>query len=211
MPTYKNLTDEARSNAQSGISADDSRLDDLYLEQKLNTTRAATIAKYMGAGARPNPQWIQWVDISAVDRDVDCKVVSFECPSPIFINGKSDGFIYVGHANGLKPFIRLSKGRVTLAMHSVIKNSDEIYWDYETGLQGNEVLKIYNNPALEFIKVGIIANDPRLVPGFRQDTDSFPVDSSLHNEIIQRITQELLGVERMPQDRISDGQDRPTV
>jgi hypothetical protein len=38
----------------------------------------------------------------------------------------------------------------------------------------------------------------------------YPIDASLHNEVILRATEELLKELRMPADQISDGADKPT-
>lgn len=211
MPTYAEIVDEIRSNAQSGISADDSRLDDLYLESKLDTTRAAAIAKYINAGGRINSAWVQEVNLDMVDVDKECKLVTFECPTVLFTNGKSDGFVYVGKVNGMKPFIRVNKEIVSLALHSKVQATSDILWDFRVGLQNRSFISCYNNPRLEQIMVRGIFNKPSEVPGFRKDTDMYPIDESLRNEVIQRITEELLrGPLRVQPDYISDGADKPT-
>jgi hypothetical protein len=210
MPTIKNIVDELRANVQGGYSADDSRLDELYLRQKINTARAAVIAKYINTGGRINSAWVQQVDINQIDRDEECSIVTFECPTVIYTNGRNDGFVYVGHNNGLKPFIRVSKERVTLAQHSLMQTSKEILWDFRVGLQNKAFINCYGNRRLEYIMIRAIFNDPLEVPGYREDTDMYPIDASLHNEMIQRATEELLKELRVQPDHISDGADKPT-
>ncbi len=210
MPTLKQDVDELRSNVQAGVSIDDSRLDDLYLEQKLNTTRAAVIAKYINSGSMINSAWTQKLDLDPTERDEECRIVTFECPTVIHGDGRGDGFTYVGHTNGLKPFIRLSKERVSLAMHSAIKNSTEIYWEFLRELQDRTIVRIHNNFKLEFLTIKAVFNDPREVRGYRKDTDMYPMDATLHNEVMARCSQELIQeLLRAGVDRVSDGSDKP--
>ncbi len=210
MPTLPEIVAEVRANVQGGVSIDDSRLDELFLEQKINSTRAAVIAKYINAGSRINSAWVQECDLTQMDRDEECKIVTFDCPSIIHTNGRHDGFVYVGHVGGMKPFSRVSKERVTLAQHSSIQGTKEILWDFRFGLQNRAFINCYNNARLENILIRGIFNDPREVPGYRKDTDHYPMDSTIHNEVIQRVSAELLpALMRIRPDLISDGQDKP--
>lgn len=211
MPTKQEIIDEIRSNAQSGISSDDSRLDDLYLGQKLDDVRAAVIAKYVNNGGRINSAWVQQLEISSIDIDEECRLVTFQCPTVIFTNGKNDGFVYVGRNDGMKPFIRVNSERVSLAMHSRVQSTSDILWDFRRGLNNLTFITCYNNHRLRKIMVRAIFNIPSEVPGYREDVDMYPIDSSLKNEIIQRVSEDLLrGPMRVNPDFVSDGADKPT-
>ena len=206
------IVDEIKKDISGGVSNDDSRFDDLYLEGKIHSARAVIIANYLQKGLEwINDSWVQTLDLNYVDRDKTCDVVSFECPSAITIDMHNDGFIYVGHANGVKPFIRARRSFTTLTMHSVFKNSKQIIWDWKNLELNKQSLLIYNNSKLEFLQVRAIFNVPTLVPGFRKDTDWYPVDSNLRRDIVEMVTMDMLRKNRNAPDYISDSQDKPTT
>ena len=144
------IVDEVKKDLSAGVSTDDSRFDDLYLEQKIHAARAVLIGNRMMGGIRLiNDSWVQTVDTDFVDRDKDCGTVFFECPSPISVSSHEDGFVYVGHANGIKPFIRSRKsGFTTLTMHSVFARSKQVFWDWKQLEQNKSQILIYNNSKL---------------------------------------------------------------
>jgi hypothetical protein len=206
------IVDEIKKDISGGISNDDSRFDDLYLESKIHSARAVIISNYLQKGLEwINDSWVQTLDLNYVDRDVSCGVVSFECPSVITIDMHNDGFIYVGHQNGIKPFIRARKSFTTLTMHRVFKNSSQVMWDWKNLELNKQSLLIYNNSKLEYIQVRAIFNTPTLVPGFRKDVDWYPVDSNLKKDIVEMVTMDMLRKNKTAPDYISDSQDKPTL
>lgn len=206
----RELVSDVRSAVQNGISADDSRFDALFIENKIHNARAIIISNYLSMGRSPNSIWIQEIDHDVLERDEECGVVYFECPSVITVDATQDGFIYVGHKNGMQPFTRIVQGRSNLGRHSRLKNVSEILWEYSFGLQGRSTIACYKNPRLENLKTKGIFNDPTLVPNFRKDLDEYPVDRNVARDIIEMIAMDLLRGSRVPTDYVSDGADKPT-
>lgn len=206
------IVDEIKKDIGSGISTDEARFDDLYIENKIHSARAILISNRMMGGIRfINDSWVQTIDTDFVTRDKDCGTVYFTCPSPISVSSHEDGFVYVGHANGIKPFIRSRKnGFTTLTMHSLFQKSQQVFWDWKQLEQNKAQILIYNNSKLEFIQIRGMFNDPTEVPGFRKDTDDYPVDATLRKEIVEMVSIDLLKKIRVAPDYISDSQDKPS-
>lgn len=206
------IVDEIKKDLGNGVSSDESRFDDLYIETKIHGARAAVISNYLQKGMDwLNDSWVQTVDLDYVDRDVDCGTVSFSCPSVITIDGHADGFVYVGHVNGIKPFIRARNSYTTLTMHRAFKNSSNLFWDWKNLELNKQAILVYNNHRLEFIQVRGVFNNPVEVPGFRKDTDWYPVDALIKRDLVEMVTLDLLRKGRVTPDYISDSQDKPTV
>jgi hypothetical protein len=193
MILLKEIVEEIRNDLNSGMGYNDSRWDTEYLEGKVHSARSAIITNYVvKLGKFINDAWVQTLDLSFVERDKDCDIVTFECPNVTSFDGQNDGFVYVGHANGFKPFPRLRKGFTTLTRHSIFRHKTEVMWDYKHLEQGRMLLSFYNNPKLEYIMVRAIFNNPVTIPNFNKDTDHYPVDASLRKDIVDMITQDLI-------------------
>lgn len=214
MSTLSQIVDVVRRDLQSGINADESKLDDLYLERKIHQARAIIIQTFISKGRDYiNDAWLQELDIDQVERDLDCGAVDFECPTVISTDSQIDGFVYVGHINGIKPFIRHRGSYSGLTMHSVFRSriKKDITWEFLVTLQNRSLIRCFGNPKLEKIKVQAIFNDPTEVPGYRKDTDRYPVDSTVERELIELVTTSLFSKLRMPADLISNSQDKPQL
>lgn len=207
------IIDEIKKGLGNGVSADESRFENLFIENKIAGARAVIISNYLNRGGIDwlNESWVQTVDMDYVERDVECNVVKFECPSVITLDSHNDGFIYVGHVSGLKPFLRLRKSFTTLTMHSVFKNSKQVFWDFQNGELGKQQIHIHNNFRLEKLKVRGVFNNPSDVPGFRKDVDLYPVDANVKKDIVEMVVLDLLKGSRVAPDYISDSQDKPTT
>lgn len=189
----KQIVDEIKSDLLGGMTYNETRFDDEYIEFKIHAARATIIMNYMmKTGKFINDAWVQTLDIRFEDTDNDCDVRTFECPNVISLDGQNDGFIYVGHANGVKPFTRIRKGFTTLTRHSVFKNKTEIMWDYKHLTQGTNVLQFYNAKRLTYIMVRGMFNNPTTIPNFDKDADHYPVDESLKKDIVEMITMDML-------------------
>jgi len=102
------IVDEIKSDLHSGMTYNDSRFDDEYIENKIHAARATIIMNYMmKTGKFINDAWVQTLDIRFEAIDTDCDTRTFECPNVISLDGQADGFIYVGHVSGTKPFVRI--------------------------------------------------------------------------------------------------------
>jgi hypothetical protein len=165
----------------------------MYIESKIHSARAAIVSDYWKKNGRfINDSWVQTLDISFQEREKDCDVVSFECPNVIDFDFQNDGFIYVGHVNGFKPFPRMRKGYNTLTMHSLFSKKKGVMWDYKHLEQGKNVLMFYNNPRLEQVMVRAIFNNPTTIPNFDKSKDHYPVDAQLKKNIVDVVSADLL-------------------
>ena len=186
------IVDEIKSDLLGGMTYNETRFDDEYIEVKIHAARAHLIAAYLKKfGKFINDAWVQTLDISFEDRDKNCEYVTFECPNVISTDGMNDGFVYVGNANGLKPFTRIRKGFTTLPRHSIFLRKKDIMWDFKHLDQNRLVLQFYNNSKLEYIMVRAMFNNPTTIPNFNKDTDHYPVDENLKHDIIQLVTQDM--------------------
>jgi hypothetical protein len=193
------IVEEIRSDLNSGMGYNDSRFDDEYLETKIHSARATLIGQYMiKVGKFINDAWVQTLDISFETREKNCTVISFECPNVISVDGQNDGFVYVGHANGLKPFVRIRKGYSTLTRHSLFLKKKEIMWDYKHLEQNTMVLQFYNNTHLTYVMVRAMFNNPTTIPNFDKTIDHYPVDSNLKREIVDLVTGDLIRKTQRP-------------
>jgi hypothetical protein len=189
----KEIVDEIKSDLLGGMTYNESRFDDEYIETKIHAARATLIMNYMmKTGKFINDSWVQTLDIRFEDIDDGCDVRTFECPNVISLDGQNDGFIYVGHVSGLKPFVRIRKGFTTLTRHSVFRSKIEIMWDYKHLTQGSNVLQFYNAKRLTYIMVRAMFNNPVTIPNFDKIIDHYPVDEGLKKDIVEMVTLDLL-------------------
>lgn len=193
------IVEEIRSDLNSGMGYNDSRFDDEYLETKIHNARATLIGQYMiKIGKFINDAWVQTLDISFETREKDCAVITFECPNVISVDAHNDGFVYVGHADGLKPFVRIRKGYSTLTRHSLFAKKTEVMWDYKHLEQNAMVLQFYNNTRLTYVMVRAMFNNPTTIPNFDKTIDHYPVDSNLKREIVELVTGDLIRKTQRP-------------
>lgn len=193
------IVEEIRSDLTSGMGYNDTRYDTLYLEGKVHAARAALIMQSaIKVGRMVNDAWIQTLDISFSERERDCDVVTFECPNVITLDSQGDGFMYVGHVNGMKPFPRIRKSFMTLTRHSLFSKKKEIMWDYKHLDQNRMLLQFYNNPKLEHVMVRAMFNNPTTIPNFDKSVDHYPVDAGLRAQIVQFVTADLIRKTQRP-------------
>jgi len=193
------IVEEIRSDLNSGMGYNDSRWDDQYLETKIHNARATLIGQYMiKVGKFINDAWVQTLDISFETREKDCAVITFECPNVISVDGQNDGFVYVGHTDGLKPFVRIRKGYSTLTRHSLFAKKKEVMWDYKHLEQNAMVLQFFNNTHLVYVMVRAMFNNPTTTPNFDKTIDHYPVDSNLKREIVELVTGDLMRKTQRP-------------
>ncbi len=201
------IVDEIKSDLASGMTYNDIRYDDEYIESKIHAARATLITNYMmKTGKFINDAWVQTLDIRFEAIDDDCDVRTFECPNVISLDGQNDGFIYVGHANGLKPFVRIRKGFTTLTRHSLFSKKTEIMWDFKHLTQGTTVLQFYNDNRLQYVTVRAMFNNPTTIPNFDKELDHYPVDENLKKDVVEMITLDLLRKTRVPVEANNDNQ-----
>jgi hypothetical protein len=193
------IVSEIKNDLNSGMNYNDSRWDDEYIEAKIHNARATLIGQYMmKLGKFINDSWVQTLDLRFANREKDGNIVTFECPDVISIDGQSDGFVYVGHVNGFKPFLRIRKGYSTLTRHSLFARKKDIMWDYKHMEQNKALLYFYNNNDLTYITVRALFNNPTQIPNFDKEVDHYPVDANLKREIIELVTADLMRKTQRP-------------
>jgi len=201
------IVDEIKSDLHSGMTYNDSRFDDEYIENKIHGARATLIMNYMmKSGKFINDAWIQTLDMRFSEDEKDCEVKTFECPNVISLDGQADGFIYVGHSDGLKPFVRIRKGFTTLTRHSLFGKKTEVMWDYKHMTQGTNVLQFYNAKHLSYLMVRAMFNNPTTIPNYDKELDHYPVDENLKKDIVEMITLDLIRKTRVPVEPNNDNQ-----
>jgi hypothetical protein len=211
MSTLREITQRIISNVSGGITTDEVRFDDAFIESKIHTARASILsAGYKQPYSdRINEACVQAISVEILDDDIqaDCDVVRFPCPSVIRLDDRQDGFIYVGHINQQKPFIRLRSNFTALSMHSIFQKEKEVVWDYIVDYDGYSYINVYKNTKLRKLLVRAIFNDPTDVPNYRIDVDQYPIDAAMENEIVEAISTDLLRKTVRVADAISDSQD----
>jgi hypothetical protein len=199
MILLKEIVEEIKNDLNSGMSYNDVRWDDEYIESKIHNARATLIGQYMiKVGKFINDSWVQTLDISFQDFEKDCDFVTFECPNVISVDGQNDGFVYVGHFNGMKPFPRIRKGYTTLTRHSIFLKKKDIMWDFKHMEQNRMLLYFYNTNKLQYITVRAMFNNPTTIPNFDKTSDHYPVDSNLKREIVELVTADLIRKTQRP-------------
>lgn len=186
------IVDEIKSDLLSGMTYNETRFDDEYIETKIHAARAHLISSYLiKLGKFINDAWVQTIDIRFSETEKGCDVITFECPNVITTDGQNDGFVYVGHANGVKPFVRVRKGFSALTRHSLFSKKKEIMWDFKHLSQGKVNLIFYNNTRLEYVQIRGMFNNPTTIPNFDKALDHYPVDMNLKHDIVEYVTGDL--------------------
>jgi len=205
----RKIVDEIRSNVQSYISSDDSRIQDLMLEEKIHSARAAILGNYFMSQQTLGSENIQQIDLDFVEREVVDNTVQYDIPAAIDLGPDGDGITHVGCRKGNKKFMRINNDRGHIHRHSVLKNLAVVKWDYKVGPQGRGYITFYNNDRLESPIIRGVFADPTSVLGFRKDVDNYPASRKVIRDIVEMITIDLTKGSRIPTDRVSDGSDKP--
>lgn len=211
MSTLNEIVHRILSNVSGGFTTDEVRFDSLYIESKIHTARASILS----ASARQpmfdriNEACVQAYSVELLETQVEanCDVVKFPCPTVIRLDDRHDGFVYVGHVNAQKPFIRIRSNYTALSMHSLFQKEKEIVWDYQADYDGRFYIHIYKNPKQRKLLVKGFFNDPTEVPNYRRDVDQYPIDATLENDIVTNVSTELLRQMVRTGDIISDSLD----
>lgn len=210
MSTLKEIVDKIKSNVESGFTTDESRLDDLYVENKIHSARGMILSNLVRSGMRDriNESFVQAINPDLLEYDEECEMVTFECPSIIHLDDRHDGFVYVGHVSGMKPFIRVRSNYIALSMHSLYQKEKQIVWDFVVNVTGSYDINIYKNHRLRKILIKAIFNNPTTIPNYRKDVDQYPLDAVTENEVVEMVSVDLLKkITMVAPDYVSDSQN----
>lgn len=211
MSTLKEIVHRITSNVNGGNTTDEMRYDSLYIESKIHTARASILSAMSRQPMfdRINEACVQVYSVELLEENVeaDCDVVRFPCPTVIRLDDRHDGFVYVGHVNGQKPFIRVRSNYTALSMHSIFQKEKGIVWDYQADYDGKFYINVYKNTKQRKLLVKALFNDPTEVPNYRPDVDQYPIDATLENDIVTSISNDLLKQMVRTPDVTSDSLD----
>lgn len=211
MSTLKEIVHRITSNVNGGNTTDEMRYDSLYIESKIHTARASILSAMSRQPMfdRINEACVQVYSVELLEEDVeaDCDVVRFPCPTVIRLDDRHDGFVYVGHVNGQKPFIRVRSNYTALSMHSIFQKEKGVVWDYQADYDGKFYINVYKNTKQRKLLVKALFNDPTEVPNYRPDVDQYPIDATLENDIVTTISNDLLKQMVRTPDVTSDSLD----
>jgi hypothetical protein len=211
MSTLTEIVHRITSNVSGGITTDEMRFDSLYIESKIHNARASILSASSRQPMfdRINEACVQAYSVELLEEEVepDCDVVRFPCPTVIRLDDRHDGFVYVGHVNGQKPFIRIRSNYTALSMHSLFHKEKGIVWDFQADYDGKFYIHIYKNPKQRKLLVKGLFNNPTQVPNYRVDVDQYPIDATLENDIVNAVSTELLSQMVRTADVVSDSLD----
>lgn len=211
MSTLTEIVHRITSNVNGGNTTDEMRFDSLYIESKIHTARASILSAMSRQPMfdRINEACVQVYSVELLEEDAeaDCDVVRFPCPTVIRLDDRHDGFIYVGHVNGQKPFLRIRSSYTALSMHSIFQKEKGVAWDYVADYDGKFYIQVYKNPKQRKLLIRALFNDPTEVPNYRPDVDQYPIDATLENDIVNTITNDLLKQMVRTSDVVSDSLD----
>lgn len=211
MSTLPEIVHRITSNVNGGNTTDEMRYDSLYIESRIHIARASILSATSRQPMfdRINEACVQAYSVELLEAEVeaDCDVVRFPCPTVIRLDDRHDGFVYVGHVNGQKPFLRIRSNYTALSMHSIFQKEKGIAWDYQADYDGKFYINVYKNPKQRKLLVKALFNDPTQVPNYRPDIDQYPIDAALENDIVTAITNDLLRQMVRTADVVSDSLD----
>ncbi len=211
MSTLPEIVHRITSNVNGGNTTDEMRYDSLYIESRIHIARASILSATSRQPMfdRINEACVQAYSVELLEAEVeaDCDVVRFPCPTVIRLDDRHDGFVYVGHVNGQKPFVRIRSNYTALSMHSIFQKEKGIAWDYQADYDGKFYINVYKNPKQRKLLVKALFNDPTQVPNYRPDVDQYPIDAALENDIVTAITNDLLRQMVRTADVVSDSLD----
>jgi hypothetical protein len=211
MSTLPEIVHRITSNVNGGNTTDEMRYDSLYIESRIHIARASILSATSRQPMfdRINEACVQAYSVELLEAEVeaDCDVVRFPCPTVIRLDDRHDGFVYVGHVNGQKPFLRIRSNYTALSMHSIFQKEKGIAWDYQADYDGKFYINVYKNPKQRKLLVKALFNDPTQVPNYRPDVDQYPIDAALENDIVTAITNDLLRQMVRTADVVSDSLD----
>ncbi len=211
MSTLREIVHRILSNIGGGNTTDETRFDEPYIESEIHTARASILSALtkQSLSDRINEACVQAYSVELLEAQVEagCDVVKFPCPTVIRLDDRHDGFVYDGHVNSQKPFMRIRSNYTALSMHSMFQKEKGIVWDYQVDYDGKFYIHIYKNPKFRKLLVKALFNDPTKVPNYRTDIDQYPIDAAMENDIVEQISVELMRKMVRTADVISDSLD----
>lgn len=175
------VTEEIIRADNGGIITDENRADQDYMEALVGQGRAMAILQQFTKTHRLSPNWTLR-HICEYDQDfqetVDfVKFVKFAVPPVVTLDGKSDGFSYVGTQNGMKQYRKVTT-RATYVnnnLHRFTKQGEGEKYFYTDG-----AIEVYGN---EFLTEGPLCDavwaNPADANQYNKLYDNYPISLDL--------------------------------
>jgi hypothetical protein len=205
MPKLKEIADEIIRAKEGGISVDESKYDLAYLYSLIHQARAQAIFMQWQKVKRINVAWTQRFDCTFVPdlQDNDC-CVKFECPAPITLDNKMDGFLYIGSIDWNCAY-RKVESRAKLASFEKYRYTKGNNFLAKV-IYSDGFIEVWGNTFIEELAVDGIFADPTKVSNFNVDYDEYPIDPSLLEQMKVLLFNQDLKLIQGPIDVKSDSQ-----
>lgn len=178
--TLDTLIDISIGQIRAGISSNEDSISRQQVEMQIHLGRNVIIAnkiKDKRNGTRVHPSWVQtyFPDYDIEENDGLC-TAEFDLPSPIYMDLKRDGLMWVGNAQQTHLFTRvydyseyMSMMQSNILKRIIGRKTAYIYADGRIKIIGDKLTKN--------ICVGIVAMYPTEIPSYNRDVDQYPIDT----------------------------------
>lgn len=207
----RQIADRIISKVEGGIVTDDSKYNYEFIYSLIHKSRAKGISMLWAKNNRINNTWTQKfvATYNKYQQDNDC-MVNFDCPSPITLDDKKDGLLYVGSKDFNCNYTRI-KDRGTLSSFSKYRytkpSTNKPRVIYSDGR-----IEVWGDTFIEELMVDGIFNDPTKVPTFNREFDEYPADELLLSLIEEIIFKDDLRItQSTPIDVKSDSQATTSI
>lgn len=207
------ITERIIRSVFGGKAKNETQVDYAYIESKVPKWRQQAISvvyngsREMAANEFIPPEWMQsfTVDVPASENGAGNTnaYITIDCPSPIRLNIKGDGFIFVGDAEASVGFIHVQSPSYA----SDLTKRGDLNKDTIGYVVVGDKMRLYGNKQLEQVSFDAVLSDPLDDPAFDIDNDEYPCSEDVI-AVMERIAASELAIEMgQPEDLIKDGVD----
>jgi len=194
--------------ASAGIQTDESRWDEPYVQNLVDTCRATAIQSIYVKTKIIHPNWVQELNLEfSEDLQEDNCFQRFECPMFLSLDGSTQGLMFVGSQrnNCTIPVVR------TRAELGIYQNN-RVTANRMMGLYVYPYLDIYQKGIiLEQVRVGGVFQYPFQLPTYNKMIDEYPVTTDVL-EIMEEIwVSKLKVIMATPLDVLPDSKETPAT
>lgn len=218
METLPKIADSLKRQAQGGTSTEESKFTLPYLYQVIHEAKSTVLRTDFIKTKRIQAVWALpfYPDYDSLIQDDPC-VVKIVLPStPIELDSKNDGLLYVGERNGLCAFRKVNSQSelANINSHFRGKQKDITLGGVIRYVLIENVLTFYGDPNLKNILINYIPQNPQLLPTYNLEQDFYPIDDSNLASLKAIVLQTVTGFEaKTPQDLkmdMVDNEGKPT-
>jgi len=207
------ITERIIRSVFGGKAKNETQVDYAYIESKVPKWRQQAISVVFN-GSREQaanefipPQWLQSFTIAVPASENGAgnlnAYITIDCPAPIRLNIKGDGFNFVGDATASIGFIHVQSPSYA----SDLTKRGDLNKDTIGYVVVGDKMRLYGNKQLESVDFDAVLSEPLDDPDFNIDTDDYPVSEDVIS-VMERIAAAELAVEMgQPEDLVKDGVD----